>query len=424
MAMILPAVLVFHYIRKFGLTIPYYDQWELVPLLEKMHNHTLTLSDLWRQHNEHRIIFPKILMLVLAHFSNWNIFLELCANMVIATFIFLFLLSILRSTSDITSFWMKIFFSLMVFSMFQYENWSWGWQMQIFLSVLGSVVAIWAANKWKGRGIGLAVAVSGAVLSSYSFNTGLVTWPAVLVVMLLRKEWKRKHIVILLLACIATILLYYYNFAKCRSHSFLFFFLKHPYLYARFVLTYLGASLGLKYYFAPIVALIILALISLAIINIWRFDRQKLRELAPWLALALYAIIAACITGVGRTVNGWEQAFASRYTTISFFLPLSTAVLLWHSIKLNPARNKKKRLRKLLFTVTITAMFILLYISTCFTGVQEMGIRARRINRAAFCLTYPQIADDWSLKILYPEPKVIRPRIKALSDMGIKFSDR
>jgi hypothetical protein len=420
-ALTLPALFTFHYVWQFGLRIPYYDQWEFVPLLEKMHNHTLTLADVWRQHNEHRILFPKILMLVLARLSNWNIFLELCANMVIAAFILLLLLSLLRSTSEETPFWLKMFISLMVFSMFQSENWSWGWQIQIFLSVLGSVIAIWAADKWQGKAIGLTVVISGAVLSSYSFNTGLVTWPAVLVVMLLQKKWKRKHIMILLLACVVTVLLYYYNYTKCPSHSFLFFFIEHPFLYARYVLTYLGASLCWTYLFAPITALIMLALISLAIINIWRFDKQKLRYLAPWLAFASYACLAACITGVGRTANGWQQAFVSRYTTFSLYLPLSTAVLLWYSIKLNLTMNKKKLLKNLFFIVAIASMFIVLYVSSCLTGLKDMKIQSRRISGAAFCLTYPELASEQALKRLYPDPSVIRPRIKTLSDLGIKF---
>src|SRR4030043_2115354 len=158
-AILLPLIFTFFFVYEFGITIPFWDQWELVPLLEKMHNHTLTLADLWAQHNEHRILFPKSLMLLLARLSNWDIFLELCANMIIATFTFLFLLSILRNTSKITSFWLKMFISVMIFSMFQWENWSWGWQMQILLSVLGSVIAIWAANRWQGKAIGLTVVI-------------------------------------------------------------------------------------------------------------------------------------------------------------------------------------------------------------------------------------------------------------------------
>ncbi len=424
----LPLVFTFFFVCKFGLTIPYWDQWELVPLLEKMHNHTLTLADLWAQHNEHRIMFPKILMLLLARLSNWNIFLELCTNMVLATFTFLFLLSILRSASEITSFWLKMFISLMIFSIVQYDNWVWGWQIQFFLSVLGTVIAIWAANKWEGKAVGLAVTILASVLSSYSFSSGLMTWPVVLVVLLLQKKWKWKHIIILLLACIATVLLYFHKYTKPVQHPQILFFLDNPLVFIRYVLTYLGASLAYFPYnwacsLASVVAVIILVLTSWAIFNIWRFDRQKLSRLSPWLALALYACLSACVTGLGRAGFGWKQALESpRYTTVSLFLPLSAAILICHSIKLNLTMNKKKLSRNLFFIAAIASVFIVLYISSCLKAIEQSRIQARRVNGAAFCLTYPEVVSEQSLKVLYPDPNVVRSRIKTLSDLGIKFN--
>ena len=418
---LLPLFFVFFFVYKFGITIPYLDQWELVPLLEKMHNNTLTLTDLWIQHNEHRIIFPQILMLLLARLSNWNIFLELCTNIVLATFTLLFLLSILRSTSEIVSPWLKIFISLMIFSMVQYENWSWGWQIQFFMSILGSIIAIWAANKWQGKSSGLTIVTLAAVLSSYSFNTGLLTWPAVFVVLLLQKKWKRKHIIILTLACIATVLLYYYKYTKPSYHPPILFFLDHPLIYARYVLTYLGCSLCWTYFPPFIMALIILALTLLAIFDIWRFDKQKLCNLAPWLALALYACLAACATGLGRAGFGWQQAACSRYTTISILLPLSTGVLLCHSIKLNLAMDKKNLLKNRFFAVAIISIFLISYVSSYHNGIKLLRGRSMSINASAFCLAHPQIADEYFLKRLYPNPDIIRPRIKTLSDLGIKF---
>jgi hypothetical protein len=420
-AILLPFFFVLFFVYKFGITIPYLDQWELVPLLEKMHNNTLTLADLWSQHNEHRIIFPQILMLILARFSNWNIFLELCANIALAAFTLLFLLSILRSTLEIVSPLLKIFTSLMVFSMAQYQNWSWGWQIQFFLSILGSVIAIWAANKWRGKANALIIIILAAVLSSYSFNTGLLTWPAVLVVMLLQKEWKRRHIIILTLACITTILLYYHNYTKPAYHPPILFFLDHPLVYTGYVLIYLGASLGWNCFSSFIMALIILAMTLLAMFNIWRFDRQKLRNLAPWLALALYACLAACATGLGRAGFGWQQALAGRYTTISMFLPLSSGVLLYCSIKLNLIADKRKILKNRLFAAIVICILLISYAGSYYNGIKIMKESSIYINASAFCLAYPQTADDYFLRILYPDPNIIRPRIKTLSDLGIKF---
>jgi hypothetical protein len=418
---LLPLILVIFFVYKYGITVPVLDQWELVPLLEKMHNHSLTATDLWAQHNEHRIIFPQIVMLFLARLSNWNIFVELYTNILLSTFIFLFILSILRNTSEVISPWLKIFVSMMIFSMAQYGNWFWGWQIQMFMSVLGSVIAIWAANKWQGKAIGLIVVILAGILSSYSFNSGLLTWPAVLFVFLLQKKWKLKHIIILVLACIVTVLLYYYNYTKPVNHPPVLFFMSNPLIYTRYVLTYLGASLSRNYYLCPAVTIISLLLISLAIFNLRQFDRQKLCDLAPWLGLALYSCMAACMTGVGRAGMGWQQALASRYATISLFLPLSAGVLFWHVIRFNAEINQKKRMKGL-FLIVIMLMFMISYINNYRSSIQDMKTTSTFYSTlTARCLTQPQVVDDDTMKIIYPDPNLLRLRIKTLSELGIKF---
>jgi tetratricopeptide (TPR) repeat protein len=419
-AIVLPIVFTFYYVYNYGVTIPFWDQWEFVPLLEKMHNHTLSLADLWAQHNEHRIIFPQIVMLILARLSNWNIFWELCTNIVLAIFILLFLLSILHNTIKSTSPFLKIFISMMVFSMVQRENWEWGWQIQMFMSVLGSVIAIWAANKWQGKAIGLIVIIPAAILSSYSFNSGLLTWLAVLVVFLLQKKWKLKHIIILVSACIATVLLYYYKYTKPINHPPVLSFVSHPLIYAEYITTYLGGAL--VWHFPPgrlAVTIISLFLISLAIFNLRRFDKQTLQEQAPWLGLALYACMAACATALGRAGFGWQQAVSSRYTTISLFLPLCAIVLLRYSIRFNP-KKEKEPLKSIIFIIIILT-FIVSYIISYRDNVRDMKKLSAYTNASAFCLTNPKLVNDDFMKGLYSDPNIVKTGIKTLSELGIKF---
>ncbi|MGD0785814.1 MAG: hypothetical protein ABR969_08355 [Sedimentisphaerales bacterium] len=423
-AILLPPIFICFFVYKYGITVPFCDQWELVPLLERMYNHTLALADLWSPHNGHRLLFPKILMLFLAYLSNWNIFLELCTNIVLAIFIFLFLLSILRSTLQIIPSWLKIFISLAIFSMGQYENWSCGWQIQIFLSVLGSVIAIWAVNKWQGKTIGLVIAISAAVLSSYSFNSGLVTWPAVLVVMLMQNKWKLKHIVILILACVATVLLYYYNYTTNNPElPSTLFFLSHPIIYIRYLLMYLGGSIARSRSFAPILALILFALSLSAIFDIWRFDRQKLRDLAPWFALALYACMAACATGLGRSGYGWQQASSSRYAMVSVLFPISAAVFLAQSTRINIAMNKNGGLRNPFLTGILIAMFVLSYIHGYKKELESIKELSKKTNATAFYLNHPELADEQSLKVLGFDYNVVKLRSQVLSELGIKFKE-
>src|SRR5262245_62975011 len=67
-------------VATYSVDVPFADQWALVPLLEKSYRGTLTLRDLWSQHNEHRLLFPRMIMLVLARLSGWNLRYELAVN--------------------------------------------------------------------------------------------------------------------------------------------------------------------------------------------------------------------------------------------------------------------------------------------------------------------------------------------------------
>ena len=68
-----------------------------------------------------------------------------------------------------------------------------------------------------------------------------------------------------------------------------------------------------------------------------------------------------------------------------------------------------------------TAVFCLSYTNSYIHGVKEMKRRAKSVNESAFCLTDPESADEDSLKRLYPNPDIVRQRIKTLSELGIKF---
>lgn len=114
-------------IYRFGVAVPYLDQWELVPYLEKMHNHTLSISAVWQQHNEHRIFFPRALMLFMARLTGWDIRYEFAASFVFACLTLLLLCSMLRrSFGNRPPKWLFVAASLLVFSAAQHENWLWG----------------------------------------------------------------------------------------------------------------------------------------------------------------------------------------------------------------------------------------------------------------------------------------------------------
>lgn len=53
-------------IAVFAVNVPFLDQWELVELFRKYHEGQLGFADFFAQHNEHRLLFPRLVMFGLA----------------------------------------------------------------------------------------------------------------------------------------------------------------------------------------------------------------------------------------------------------------------------------------------------------------------------------------------------------------------
>jgi hypothetical protein len=51
---LVPFAYLLYVVIKYGVAVPCLDQWDLVPVLDKMYRGELTGGDLWAQHNEHR----------------------------------------------------------------------------------------------------------------------------------------------------------------------------------------------------------------------------------------------------------------------------------------------------------------------------------------------------------------------------------
>ena len=57
---------------------PFWDEWNgTAPLFEKMAAGTLGVADFFAQHNEHRILFPRLIFFGLGRLTHWNIRAEL-----------------------------------------------------------------------------------------------------------------------------------------------------------------------------------------------------------------------------------------------------------------------------------------------------------------------------------------------------------
>ncbi len=164
----------------FFVQVPFWDQWWLVPLLAAQRENNLELWMLWHQHYEHRIFFPRLVMLALARFSDWDLRYEVafnwaltCSALVVSCWYFLRTAKVERLGN-----WplLASVVSLVLFSPAPFDNWLWSWQMPYFIVSAGVIVStLLLARFGAGRGRFVAACAIAAV-ATLSFCTGALLW--------------------------------------------------------------------------------------------------------------------------------------------------------------------------------------------------------------------------------------------------------
>jgi hypothetical protein len=421
---IVPTVLIFLFpismsllVYFHGITVPYKDHWTLAPLLYKLHLGELGFHDLWAQHNSHRLLFPRIIMLTLVYLSKWNIYLELYTSFTLAIFALLILTRLLKLSCG-ASFnrWHAVLLSSMVFTPTQYENFLMGWQIQIFLSNLSVLAAIYAVVRFTGTK-GLLSSSAAATVASYSFSTGMLSWLVIGFILLLHPRWHIKYFLVMgtIFVLVATS---YFAGYKPGHHQV--FFWEEPFNFLLYVFAFLGSPLFIGEYFISCIIGFSFSIVFVCLsVHAWRLGRDEFIKLLPWIATGLYVIMSAIAIATGRLGLGVEQAMADRYTTISVLFIISTLVLLIHFIRNHPIKNVQSKAR-LFPLVTFAILFITLYVLTYRDAIINIQRWSVPIKTASACLENTDAADSACLGKLHPDVSRIKGWVKMLEDIGFR----
>ncbi len=323
---LIPFLLLLMMVVSYTSNVPYWDQWALVDFWQKIYSGNATIIDFWNQHNEHRIMFPKLIMTALALSTHWNIYYEIAMNVLLGLLIYVTIARQYVARYALNRFliiFSFIFISLLSFSLIQYENWSWGFQIQIFLNIL-SVVAgmacITKINKNTGYFVG---ALCWGVVATYSFANGVLFWiigtlPVIYIAYSLSKRW--IYISAWLIVAATSIGTYYIHYNKPEGHPSLFYSLSHPIIFIEYLTAYIGspvAAFGGRASVALGIIGILLAIVVFFEKFIGFLKHAKKDNTLYWFLISFYALLSGVASALGRAGFGYEQAMASRYTTIS-----------------------------------------------------------------------------------------------------------
>jgi hypothetical protein len=420
----LPVLILILFIVKYRVEVPQADEWSLVPLVEKSYQGTLQFKDLWALHNEHRLLFPRLLLLQIIRISHWQILYELLTNILFATISFFAVLSLIKRTELNKSLeWLIPLLSLVIFSLNQSENWLFGWNVQIFMNIMAVILGLSLIGAFEflwSRPI--AAAVLG-IIATYSFANGFLFWPlAFLLLWKKRKSINRSAIVFSLWIVIGVIsfALYIKGYSRPAEHPSPWSFLHQPLSALNYFFAYLGSPLLAFCKKTPAVAQwlsqkgipIPQVLISIAdnaasiagfiglILFVLAFRKLKGHQnsnvILIFSALAGYVVLSAILSTIARSGLGIANALSLRYVTISIWF--------WISLAIFYAFGTQLKFRTLFLSI-VTTLIVLNSVYGAFYGIKVHSYLLPTRSELF------RLQDENLLKRLYPDVEYIRKSV-------------
>ena len=315
---LLPVGAYFWFIHQYSVNVVYADQFSDVGLLNHWYRGTLTLSDLWASHGDHRIFVPNLVVIALGQFTHLNVVFEeyLSGAMLVAAAGLIIATHRRRAPSTPLIYYTPL--TLLLFSFVQYQNTLWGFQMAWYLITLALALVLFLLDRPALTGWVFIGAIAATVLGSFSSLQGLLIWPVGLVVLYVHRR-PRRFLSIWIVCAVITAALYFHqlNPSEYSNQTYVF---THPFEAFKFFLFLIGSVLGVELTNSPwpIVvfgAIVMTVAILLLVLRRWRSE-QKTSLIG--VALICYGVLFAATVTQGRA---WFALWApSRYATCGLLI--------------------------------------------------------------------------------------------------------
>lgn len=431
---ILPALILGTLIYKYGVNLPYWDQWIVGRLFEKFHNNSLTFNDFFEQQNESRLFFPKLVFLSLGLLTRWDVRAEMWVIFLLACIVSLniyWLLHITVSGSTLKRILIATFCNLLIFSPIQLENWLWGIQIVVFVPIVCLTSCILISYSRLSAKAKFLICMCLCTVSTYSYANGLLCWILALPIVILnsRKELAKHRwlLVVWIIGFIFNTVAYFYNYQKPSYHPSFLEALKHPVQATHYFISFIGApfAFGVSIDTLTVATIIGLVLILLFLASSFyaalkaASDSKQLILLAGWLTIGWYAIASDAITTLGRVGFGVAQAMSSRYSTFAVYLAVSLIPIL--VIILDNLKNKVSITKNILAQLPafLVGILLVLHLQSSVFAVQVMSNnRVDYLQRKACLVFINVLPEDCLTKKVFPDLNDLKNTANNLNNLG------
>jgi len=311
-----------HYIGAYYMPLPQGDYWR-VPQHLKAYQ-TFQLDVFWKQHNEHRIIFPEIVFALDMLREHGRMVLPTVCSILCYLLTWGILCFVVISDREAPFFdrWSGVlvagvisFYHGSAFSLAQ--PFLLEWPMMQF----GVVLALFFLKKTadSSRLLYLVLTIAAAVVATYSSANALLLWPLLLAIGWLQRL-SRRFMIVLAISSVAFVGLYFVNY-QFLGNTNLLLLVQNPGFFIGFVAMYLCSPFSnlISPTFGITVGLLNLGMVVLAAVQ-----ARKLRLLGTTTAVVLFGfyaftLLTALITAAGR-MDLNDKTFLSpravRYITV------------------------------------------------------------------------------------------------------------
>jgi hypothetical protein len=322
-----PVVAYFWFIGNYALNVIYYDSWSDISLIASQ-------SSVWTQHNENRILFPNILVLLQSAITHYNVVFEefLSGAMLVGATALFIGAHKRRSPSTPWIFYCPVV--LVMLSFVQAGNTLWGFQLAWFLVMLAIAAAVFLIDRPTLTGLTLLAAIVAAVVGSFSSLQGLLIWPVGLVLL-----WHRRRAKAFWCAwgasAVITGALYFSGFDFGLAHSDKSYLVSNPLAGVRTFFFVIGDVFGGKIADnngalipnapqASVTVVILLGIVLFAIaawvIIVYGVRRDDVSGRPVGVAMVIFGILYVLTIVYGRTSASQTSGDASRYTTFTLLI--------------------------------------------------------------------------------------------------------
>lgn len=407
----LPALATLWLIISLGRPQPYWDEWQWVSLLITQATTGIRFSDLIAQHNESRMLFPKVAVLawtaLLGHwdsrpgmFLSWA--LTLASSLLIRS------LSVRTLSLSTRASWALLLpVNCVLFGWFQSETWTVGFQFVQVIPFTALLLALWIVTTNASIVTTVSLLAIIVFVTVYSFASGVLLW-----VVLFTALWAQRDRQLLdhkwLIALwwgLATVVIgfYFHGFTPTAGpENATQYALTHPRAVLAYCLVFLGSPLirpaqPYSLLFPTILVAggaIVLCYLAALAHTLWRWSDRPLRSAAaPWLALGGFVLLSAGLAAINRASMGVAQAATVRYATPAIYLPVALIYLMplfWHRSFTGshaPGQDARARPHPVVAAGLATALALLAILASL-SNFDSASARVRNFSAASAALQF------------------------------------